>query len=203
MHVIRGRFQLALFTVLAFIGLMVFASSDLLAQSGPSTTNASPAPITEQLPPLIPHGTLGQRLQSFLGLIVISLIAMGIGKVRSRDAKVPMRTILWGFILQFAFGAIVVWNRTFLVIINDTVDALLHCTAEGAKLVFGDLAILPGPTVFNAGNAVVGYAHDVGYFAFFVLPTIIFFSCLTAVLYHSGIMQYVVQGLAWIMSRSM
>jgi CNT family concentrative nucleoside transporter len=35
------------------------------------------------------------------------------------------------------------------------------------------------------------------------LPTIVFFSCLTAVAYHSGVMQYIVQGFAWIMSKSM
>ena len=41
------------------------------------------------------------------------------------------------------------------------------------------------------------------YFAFYVLPTIIFFSALTALLYFSGIMQYLVQGMAWIMQRTM
>jgi CNT family concentrative nucleoside transporter len=47
------------------------------------------------------------------------------------------------------------------------------------------------------------YVHTGSLFAFFVLPTIIFFSALTAILYHVGIMQWVVQGLAWIMSKSM
>jgi CNT family concentrative nucleoside transporter len=42
----------------------------------------------------------------------------------------------------------------------------------------------------------------VGYFAFFVLPTIIFFSALTAILYHSGVMQLIVQALAWVMAKT-
>jgi CNT family concentrative nucleoside transporter len=40
-------------------------------------------------------------------------------------------------------------------------------------------------------------------FAFWILPSIIFFSSLTAVLYHLGVMQLVVGGLAWIMQRTM
>src|SRR5207302_2778211 len=100
-------------------------------------------------------------------------------------------------LLQFIFGAIVVWNRAFLVLINQLVDALLGFTAQGADLVFGDLSHPPqtGAAVLDTAGHLIGYAHSLGYFAFFVLPTIIFFACLTAVAYHSGLMQYVVQGL--------
>ena len=41
------------------------------------------------------------------------------------------------------------------------------------------------------------------YFAFSVLPTIIFFSALTSVLYYLGIMQRLVRGVSWVMQRSM
>jgi len=56
--------------------------------------------------------------------------------------------------------------------------------------------------VTSPNGQLIGYAKSVGYFAFFVLPTIIFFSALTAVAYHSGIMQLIVQGLAWTMSKT-
>jgi CNT family concentrative nucleoside transporter len=154
-------------------------------------------------PPPIPHGTVGQRLHSLLGLVAFTSLAWAIGRAMGARTRVPTRTIVWGTILQFAFGAIVVWNRWFLIAINDAVDALLGFTLEGAKLVFGDLAKLQGPAVIDAAGHTVGYAQEVGYFAFFVLPTIIFFSALTAVAYHSGIMQYVVQGFAWVMSKTM
>ena len=153
--------------------------------------------------PSIPPGTFPERLQSLFGLAVFTLLAFGIGRLRGHRERVPVRTLIWGFVLQFAFGAIVVWNRYFLILINNAVDALLACTADGAKLVFGDLSRLAGPEVLDNGGRVVGYAQNVGFFAFFVLPTIIFFACLTAVLYHSGVMQYVVQGLAWVMSKTM
>src|SRR5439155_11948569 len=80
---------------------------------------------------------------------------------------------------------------------------LLGFTKQGATMVFGSLATLQGAPVHAPDGALIGYAHDIGFFAFFVLPTIMFFACLTAVLYHIGIMQYIVQGLAWIMSKSM
>jgi CNT family concentrative nucleoside transporter len=156
----------------------------------------------------VPHSTLQQRLQSLLGLIVFTLLAFAVGLARARIkraawARIPWRTLVWGFALQFAFGAIVVYNRAFLVAINAAVDALLGFTAQGAQLVFGQLSSLQGPPVVDAGGKVIGYAQQVGYFAFFVLPTIVFFAALTAVLYHTGVMQYVVQGLAWIMSKTM
>ena len=152
--------------------------------------------------PPVPTSTLMQRGQSLLGLIVFALIAFLIGRVRGSRARVPLRLIVWGFSLQFLFGLVVVWNRTFLIAINAAVDALLGFTHEGTLVVFGHLSDLFGPAVMN-GTTKIGTVPEVGYFAFFVLPTIIFFSCLTAVAYHSGIMQYVVQGLAWIMTKTM
>jgi CNT family concentrative nucleoside transporter len=157
----------------------------------------------------VPHGTAAERLQSLLGLVVFTLLAYAIGRARTwsgrgGNVRVPMRTITWGLILQFVFGAVVVWNRYFLVLITEAVDALLGFTRQGAHLVFGQLADSgAGVTVVSPDGALIGYGHEMGYFAFFVLPTILFFSCLTAVAYHSGIMQYVVQGFAWIMSKSM
>ncbi len=170
----------------------------------------TPAYADDIAPPAIPHGTVGQRFHSLMGLAVFTVLAWAIGRALGARTRVPFRTLFWGLVLQFIFGAIVVWNRSFLIAINTAVDALLGFTAEGAKLVFGNLVAnnvpvgAPGsfapmdPIVNNGSFAAIG-----GYFAFFVLPTIIFFSCLTAVAYHTGIMQYVVQGFAWIMSRSM
>ncbi len=161
------------------------------------------------VPPPIPHGTPGERVHSLLGLAVFGVLAWGIGRLAGARTRVPRRTILWGFILQFAFGAVVVWNRYFLIVINDAVDALLGFTAEGAKVVFGNL-IQNNVPVGPAGGTMApftalpgSYANAGAYFAFFVLPTIIFFSALTAVAYHSGVMQYIVQGMAWVMSKAM
>src|ERR1044072_314051 len=156
----------------------------LLLSASPTLANA----------PAVQHGTTSQRLQSFLGLIAFTLLAYTIGRLRFSMKKVPwpglrFRTVAWGFALQFLFGAIVVWNRTFLIFINDTVDALLGFTRQGAKMVFGNLiwnnVPVGPPGAYPPMDPItsVGHFADIGaYFAFFVLPTIVFFACLTAVL---------------------
>ena len=191
-----------------FFACLISVLSPLSRASTPNepTTTATEhtaADMATQVPPAVPHGTITERLHSLLGLVFFTCLAWTIGRALGARTRIPPRTIIWGLLLQFIFGAIVVWNRTFLILINDAVDALLGFTSQGAKLVFGDLAMQGGLSITDGSGHIVGYAHSVGYFAFFVLPTIIFFSCLTAVAYHSGVMQWVVQGFAWIMSKSM
>jgi CNT family concentrative nucleoside transporter len=153
------------------------------------------------------YGTFAQRAQCLLGVATFLLIAYGIGQLRAarslRRPPVPWRAVVWGLALQFLFGLIVLYTPRFLQTVNDVINALLGFTRDGAELVFGDLAKVTGAPVTDDKGNVVGYARTVGYFAFFVLPTIIFFSCLTAIAYHVGVMQYVVQGLAWVMSKTM
>ena len=143
-----------------------------------------------------------ERLQSLLGLFVFIFIAFLIGRLRGART-VPWRVIGWGVALQFVFGAVVLFVPTLLENVQFAIQRLLDFTRAGATMVFGDLASGAGAVVTAAnGGQTVGYARSVGYFAFFVLPTIIFFSALTAILYHSGVMQYVVQGLAWVMAKT-
>jgi CNT family concentrative nucleoside transporter len=152
------------------------------------------------------HGTPAQRAQCLLGLFVFLSLAWLIGRWREPGARVPWRTVLWGLALQFIFGLIVLRTPRFLELINAAIDALLGFTRDGARVVFGNLvdSFVPVRAAADAGAPATGQvAHTGAYFAFFVLPTIIFFSALTAILYHVGIMQYVVQGLAWVMSKSM
>ena len=153
--------------------------------------------------PPIPHGTLAQRTQCAFGFIIFLLLTYAFGRLTGARAKIRIRTLTWGILLQFIFGAIVVWNRAFLVAITDLVNALLGFAYQGAHIVFGDLSNQSGAPVTDAANHLLGYAQHVGYFAFFVMPTIVFLSCLTAIAYHSGIMQIVVQALAWVMAKSM
>ena len=70
------------------------------------------------------------------------------------------------------------------------VESILNCAVEGAKFVFG------GALVDAKGPA--GFV-----FAFRVLPTVIFVAALFAVLYHLGVMQWVVCGFAVVMAKLM
>jgi nucleoside transporter len=158
------------------------------------------------------HGTVPQRLQCLAGIVTFILIAYVVGRIRPQrddvDAVVartpfPWRVVLWGVALQFIFAAIVLWLPGLLQRVNEVVNALLGFTREGARLVFGDLANGDVPVVGPDGKTPLGIAKTGAYFAFFVLPTIVFFSMLTAILYHTGIMQLVVHGLAWVMAKTM
>jgi CNT family concentrative nucleoside transporter len=88
------------------------------------------------------------------------------------------------------------------------VNGLLGFTLQGARFIFGNLV---QPTVPvgtpQAGGGIddaAGFVASTGaLFAFGVLPTIIFFSSLMSVLYHLGVMQLVVKGLAWVMQRTL
>ncbi|HYO08995.1 MAG TPA: nucleoside transporter C-terminal domain-containing protein [Tepidisphaeraceae bacterium] len=173
-------------TLLAGLSLICFASVAHAATTAPA------APV---------GATAAQRLQSLFGLVAFTFLAFLIGRARGART-IPWRVVLWGIALQFAFGLIVLKTPELLEGVQNGVQALLNFTREGAKMVFGDLANTGGATVSNERGLPIGYAQNVGYFAFFVLPTIIFFSALTAVAYHSGVMQWVVQALAWVMAKT-
>jgi CNT family concentrative nucleoside transporter len=154
--------------------------------------------------PAIPPSTLPERLQSLVGLFAFTFLAFLIGRLRGAR-KIPWRVIIWGIILMFAFAAIVLFVPKVLYAVQAAVQALLDFTKEGARMVFGNLGDIVVPvndSPFPNQSPTRGYAQTGAVFAFFVLPTIIFFAALTAILYHSGIMQYVVQGLAWIMAKT-
>ncbi|MGB7157882.1 MAG: nucleoside transporter C-terminal domain-containing protein [Tepidisphaeraceae bacterium] len=176
------------------VAVILFAlSSDVAAQ----TTAPTPPPVVES-------GTLAQRAQSLVGLVAFTFLAFAIGRLRGART-IPWRVIIWGLILQFAFASLVLFVPQLLETVQDAVTALLNYTRDGARMVFGNLSEITVPvndSPFPDPNPTRGYAHTGAVFAFFVLPTIIFFSALTAILYHSGIMQYVVQGLAWVMAKT-
>ena len=82
------------------------------------------------------------------------------------------------------------WPKAFFSWVSGFFVLVLNFTTSGAEFIFGDLAKPPGV------EGSMGM-----FFAFQVLPTIIFFGSLMAILYHLGVMQKVVQGMAWAMSR--
>lgn len=124
-------------------------------------------------------------LRGLIGLVFV----VGIAVAFSNNRKlIDWKMVLTGIGLQFLF-ALFVLKTTLGREIFGTLSAgfvlLLNFTLQGAKFVFGPLA--------EGGSGFV--------FAFQVLPTIIFFASLMAVLYHFGIMQRVVQGIAWVMAK--
>jgi len=161
----------------------------------------------------VPQGALGtpllERLRSVLGLLALT----GIAWLMSIDrARVAWRVVAWGISLQLVFALFILKTPVGVSIfetMNVVIVALLGFTVDGARFLFGNLVYNtvpvgagdPGQGAFTEMPGMV--ANTGGFFAFNVLPTIIFFSSLMTILYHLGIMQLAVKGVAWVMQRTM
>ena len=130
------------------------------------------------------------HLTGILGIILI----LGAAYLFSTDRKaLNWKIVGWGITLQFLFAYIVLRfeaGQYFMQQAGDVVNKLLSYANVGSRFVFG--AQLTDP----AGPA--GFV-----FAFRVLPTIIFISAFFALLYYLGIMQLIIRGAAWVMTRLM
>ena len=82
------------------------------------------------------------------------------------------------------------WPKELFRIISSFFVVILDFTTEGAQFIFGDLALSPGM------EGSMGH-----FFAFQVLPTIVFFASITTILYHYGILQAIVRGMATVMRK--
>jgi concentrative nucleoside transporter, CNT family len=146
--------------------------------------------------------TLFSTLNGIFGLCVLVAIAYLFSNNRKR---INWRLVLSGFGLQIFFAILVLrgtelsvyfsplgWPKLIFEWISTGFVTVLGFTTEGARFVFGNLA------VGADSNGSLGF-----FFAFQVLPTIIFFASLMSLMYYLGIMQRVVQGMAWVMARVM
>ena len=141
-------------------------------------------------------------LRGLLGIIIL----LGITFIFSNNKKkINWRLVINGLLIQIIFAVFILkgtelskyfspfgWPKKILEGIGYVFVLILNFTSEGAKFVFGPLAISPG------NSESIG-----SIFAFQVLPTIIFFATLTSVLYYLGIMQKIVQAMAWVMAKIM
>lgn len=136
---------------------------------------------------------LADRIRSVFGMLAI----LGVAVFLSDDRRaISWRVIFWGLALQWGFGVFVLRvpaGVSLLKAAGDGVTSVLDSAIAGARFVFGDALCAPdGP---------VGFV-----FAFRVLPTVIFVASLFAVLYHLGVMQWIVRGfavvMAWLMGTS-
>jgi concentrative nucleoside transporter, CNT family len=140
-------------------------------------------------------------LFGILGLVVLLSIAW----LFSNSKKdINWRIVGTGIGLQLLFAVFVIltpWGSIVFDAIGSFFVKIINFTFDGAEFVFGALA---SQSTFE--QAFPENMHNQGFgfiFAFQVLPTIIFFSSLMSVLYHLGLMQKIVQGMAWVMAKTM
>lgn len=151
---------------------------------------------------------MGSRLIGVLGLLTMLLIAYLISYDRRR---IPWRLVATGMALQGLFGVLVLktfWGRWFFEKTGAVVNRVLEFVVAGARFIFGNLVAgnVPVGVPAPGGGVLPGSgleANTGAVFAFYVLPTIIFVSALTSVLYHLNVLQLVVKGIAWVMQRTL
>ncbi|MDZ8089109.1 MAG: NupC/NupG family nucleoside CNT transporter [Nostoc sp. DedQUE12b] len=125
-----------------------------------------------------------ERAISALGILVFLSICYAFSVNRR---AVRWRIVAWGLGLEFVFALVILktaWGLNVFKSLGDIVGQFLAFSDVGAKFVFGE----------NFKD------H---FFAFQVLPTIIFFSAFISVLYYYGILQRVVNVMAWVMMKTM
>jgi len=128
------------------------------------------------------------------------LFIIGVAYLLSGNRKaIDWRLVLIGILIQLSFGLIigkVQFAQTAFIFISEKFVTFLGFAAKGAEFLYGDLARN------SSGNPDV--KHSLGFlFAFQALPTVIFFSSVTAGLYYLGVLQKIVYGFAWLMARTM
>jgi len=130
----------------------------------------------------------------FTGILGIGVI-VGLAWLFSSDRKaIKLKTVVWGFGLQFALGIFVLKSSIggkIFGFLGNGANKLLSYSYAGSSFVFGDLGL---PKEISR----LGFS-----FAFQVLPTIIFIAAFFAVLYHIGVMQLIIRAAAWVMSNVM
>jgi CNT family concentrative nucleoside transporter len=142
---------------------------------------------------------LPERLMGLVGLATM----LGLAYLLSYDRRrIRWRMVAAGVALQVVFGVVVLktgLGRALFSGANALVVRLLSFQEQGARFVFGNLVQNEVPL----GGGATGVAQTGAYFAFNVLPTIIFFSSLMTVLYYLNVMQWVVKGIAWVMQKTL
>lgn len=116
-------------------------------------------------------------LRSLVGIIILLAVAYFLSTNRGAIKK---KTVVSAFLLQFTLGAVVLYwpiGQEILVTVSSSINKIIEYANEGILFMFGE----------QLGGNKFGFI-----FAFHILPVIVFFSSLIAVLYYLGVMDKVV-----------
>jgi CNT family concentrative nucleoside transporter len=127
------------------------------------------------------------RFTGILGLLTVVALAWLFSTNRR---AIRLKTVLWGMTLQIVFAFFVLrvdFGRQLFQWAGNITTQFLGYSFYGSSFLFGDLG-KKGPPF---------------YLAFQVLPTIIFVAAFFAILYHYGVMQFLIRQMARVMMRFM
>jgi len=131
-----------------------------------------------------------ERFIAIIGMIVLLAIAYAMSNNRS---KIDYRLVGWGLGLQLIFALFILKTPIglpFFEFFDDIIKKLLEFSDKGGDFLFASF-------VTNQVDAPLIN------FAVRVLPTVIFFSALIGILYHLGVMQFVVKWIAKVVQKTM
>jgi CNT family concentrative nucleoside transporter len=131
---------------------------------------------------------LADRVRGLCGMLTILGVALFLSENR---AAISGRVLFWGLAFQWLFAILVLRLPAGVELLRQcgvAVELILSCAKAGSEFVFGPALVDPAGPVQNV-------------FAFQVLPTIIFVAALFAVLYHLGVMSWILRGFAIVMAR--
>jgi len=131
-----------------------------------------------------------ERFIGILGILVLLAIALAMSNNRK---AIPWRLVLWGLGLQLIFAIFILKTpigQPFFGVIDTAINKVLSFSDAGSDFLFKS---------FGAGVVEAPLMN----FAFRLLPTLIFFSSLITVLYHFGIIQFIVKWVARAMQKTM
>jgi CNT family concentrative nucleoside transporter len=133
------------------------------------------------------------NLLSSIGRGALGILALiFVGYLFSADRKnISWSLVIKGILLQLVL-ALLILKAPFVEQIFEFISRgfvkVIDMAHEGATFVFGDFS----------GGGINPYVRN---FATWILPSVIFFSALSSLLYYWGILQRVVMGMAWVMKR--
>ena len=140
------------------------------------------------------------QFQGLLGIALLLLIARLFARQEPVSVPVPWRFVAGALAMQFILALLIVrvplvWDLVGLA--NSAVSAVERATLKGSSYMFGYLGGAPVPFPLRPGEAPPLII------AFQILPLIIVFSALTALLWHWRVLQLAVRGLSWALRRTL
>ena len=135
-------------------------------------------------------------MQSLIGIAGILFLAWVVSEKRS---AIPWRAIWSGLLLQLALAVLLLklpFAKDAFLALNDALLGLEKATEAGTALVFGYLGGGPAPFIVSQENSNF-------ILAFRALPMVLVVSALSALLFHWGVLQWLVRVISWLLERIM
>lgn len=188
------KFNLGIFLLVFFVSFFLHSQEitvlDTINTVVETTTINDIAP--QITPEILPNEgfSLESLWRGILGMGVLVLLSFLFSANRKR---INWKTVGIGLAIQLILAIAILkvpFVRSIFEFLGGLFNELLNFTLAGSRFILGNLLNLDDPNI--------GYI-----FAFQILPTIIFFSALTSVLFYLGIIQKVVKALAWLLTKSL